>query len=168
MKTVITPITEKNIDELNVGDMIYISGKIYCGRDAVLPKVQKAETEGMLEQLGIELGGSVIFHTAVSPAGVGPTSSNKLEIESSIEPLSKAGVKLHLGKGALAKKTVEALDRYNAVYAVIPPVTALLEDKTVSRRLVAFPELGMEALYELEVNEYPAIIAAAHGKSIYD
>lgn len=168
MKTINTPITEDNINEMNVGDMIYISGKIYCGRDAVLPKVQQAVKDGKIEELGIDLAGSVIFHTAVSPAGVGPTSSNKLEIESSIEPLSKAGVKLHLGKGALAAKTVEALDKYNAVYAVIPPVTALLEDKTVSRRLVAFPELGMEALYELEVNDYPAIIAAAHGKSIYD
>ncbi len=168
MKTINTPITEDNINEMNVGDMICISGKIYCGRDAVLPKVQQAVKDGKIEELGIDLAGAVIFHTAVSPAGVGPTSSNKLEIESSIEPLSKAGVKLHLGKGALAAKTVEALDKYNAVYAVIPPVTALLEDKTVSRRLVAFPELGMEALYELEVNDYPAIIAAAHGKSIYD
>lgn len=168
MKTINTPITEDNINEVNVGDMICISGKIYCGRDAVLPKVQQAVKDGKIEELGIDLAGAVIFHTAVSPAGVGPTSSNKLEIESSIEPLSKAGVKLHLGKGALAAKTVEALDKYNAVYAVIPPVTALLEDKTVSRRLVAFPELGMEALYELEVNDYPAIIAAAHGKSIYD
>ena len=168
MKTINTPISEKDAEQLSVGDMIFISGKIYCGRDAVLPKVQQAIIEGKLEQLGIDLGGAVIFHTAVSPAGVGPTSSNKLEIESSIAPLSEAGVKLHLGKGALSGKTVEALDKYNAVYAVIPPVTALLEDKTLSRRLVAFPELGMEAFYELEVKEYPAIIAAAHGKSIYD
>lgn len=167
MKTVLTPITEKDVEKLNVGDMIYISGKIYCGRDAVLPKVQQAVIDGNLAELGIKLEGSVIFHTAVSPAGIGPTSSNKLEIESSIAPLSEAGVKLHLGKGALSAKTVEALDKYNAVYAVIPPVTALLEDKTLSRRLVAFPQLGMEALYELEVKEYPAIIAAAHGKSIY-
>lgn len=168
MKIINTPISEKDIEKLNVGDMINISGKIYCGRDAVLPKVQQAVIDGKLEQLGINLGGAVIFHTAVSPAGVGPTSSNKLEIESSIAPLSEAGIKLHLGKGALSGKTVEALGKLNAVYAVIPPVTALLEEKTASRKLVAFEELGMEALYELEVEEYPAIIAAAHGKSIYD
>lgn len=167
MKTVLTPITEKDVAQLKVGDMIYISGKIYCGRDAVLPKIQQAVIDGNPAELGIKLKGSVIFHTAVSPAGVGPTSSNKLEIENSIAPLSEAGVKLHLGKGALSEKTVEALDKYNSVYAVIPPVTALLEDKTLSRRLVAFPQLGMEALYELEVKEYPTIIAAAHGKSIY-
>ena len=112
--------------------------------------------------------GSVIFHTAVSPAGVGPTSSNKFEIESTIPALSAAGVKLHLGKGALSKETVEALKQYNSVYAVIPPVTALLNSKTIHKRIVAFAEEGMEAFHVLEVKDYPAIVAVAHGKSIYD
>lgn len=163
-----TPITKEAAAALKVGDRILINGKIYCGRDAVLPKVLKAIDEGTVHELGIEPEGAVIFHTAVSPAGVGPTSSNKVEIEGSIEPLSKAGVKLHLGKGALKRETVEALDRYGAVYAVIPPVTALLGAKTKSQRLVAFPELGMEAFYELDVEDYPAIIGAAQGRSIYD
>jgi fumarate hydratase subunit beta len=168
VKIIETPICRADIDNLRVGDMVLIRGDIFCGRDAVLPKVQQAIRQGELAALGIELEGSVIFHTAVSPAGVGPTSSNKLEIESSIGPLSEAGVRLHLGKGALSRETVEALDRFGSVYAVIPPVTALLGDKTVSRELVAFPELGMEALYRLRVEGYPAIIAAAHGRSIYD
>lgn len=168
MKVLTTPITQADIDGLRVGDMVLISGNIYCGRDAVLPKVQQALTEGRLEELGIELPGSVIFHTAVSVAGIGPTSSNKLEIESSIAPLSRAGVRLHLGKGALSKATVRALEEHHSVYAVIPPVTALLGEKTLEQALVAFPELGMEALYRLKVDAYPAIIAAAHGKSIYD
>lgn len=168
VKRIRTPISAEAAAELKVGDRILISGRIYCGRDAVLPKVLKAIDEGTVYDLGIEPEGAVIFHTAVSPAGVGPTSSNKLEIESSIEPLSKAGVKLHLGKGALKKETVEALDRYGAVYAVIPPVTALLGAKTKSQRLLAFPELGMEAFYELEVEDFPAIIGAAQGCSIYD
>ena len=99
---------------------------------------------------------------------MGPTSSNKAEIEASIAPLSKAGVKIHLGKGRLSDETVQALDRYNAVYAVIPPVTALLESKTLSRKVVAFPELGMEALHLIEVDRFPAIVGAAHGRSIYD
>lgn len=85
-----------------------------------------------------------------------------------MEPLSKAGIKLHLGKGAINKETVEALDKHNAVYAVIPPVTALLANKTIEQKLVAFPELGMEALYQLKIVQYPAIIAAAHGRSIYE
>lgn len=162
------PITEEVAESLRVGDTITITGDILCGRDAVLPKVVEMVKEGKEDELGISLRGNAIFHTAVSPAGVGPTSSNKLEIESSIEPLSKAGVKLHLGKGAIHKETVDALYKYNAVYAVIPPVTALFADKTIERKLVAFPELGMEALYQLKVVQYPAIIAAAHGRSIYE
>ena len=163
-----TPISEEAAASLRVGDTVEISGYILCGRDAVLPKVLKMIEDGTAGELGVALRGQVIFHTAVSPAGVGPTSSNKLEIESSIAPLSAAGIKLHLGKGALHRETIEALDRYNAVYAVIPPVTALLEAKTTERKVLAFPELGMEALHLIKVDKYPAIIGAAHGGSIYD
>ncbi len=162
-----TPISDEAVKSLQVGDTVEISGYILCGRDAVLPKVIKMIEEGTVNDLGIDLHGQVIFHTAVSSAGVGPTSSNKLEIETSIEPLSAAGVKLHLGKGELHKETIEALNKYNAVYAVIPPVTALLGSKTSEERVVAFPELGMEALHLIKVDKYPAIIGAAHGKSIY-
>ena len=163
-----TPCPEELITTLQVGDVISISGYIYTGRDAVLPKIVKAAAEGRLSELDIDLQGSVIFHTAVSPAGVGPTSSNKLEIESSFEPLSKVGVKIHLGKGAISPATVQALKENNAVFAVIPPVTALLESQTLEREVVAFPELGMEAFHRIRVENYQAIIAAAHGESIYD
>jgi len=160
-----TPISEDDIKSLHVGDTIYISGKIFCGRDAVLPKICMLIHD---DNLGyIDLQDSVIFHTAVSLAGVGPTSSNKVEIEESIPVLSEAGVRLHLGKGAIGSDTISKLYEYNAVYAVIPPVTALLKNNTISQCLVAFPELGMEAFYELEVRDYPCIIAAAHNKSIY-
>ena len=163
-----TPISEEDVAKLQVGDTVEISGYILCGRDAVLPKVLKMIEDGTVDNLGVDLHGQVIFHTAVSTAGVGPTSSNKLEIESSIAPLSKAGIKLHLGKGKLHPETVEALDKYNSVYAVIPPVTALLGSKTSEEKVVAFPELGMEALHLIKVEKYPAIIGAAHGRSIYE
>lgn len=168
MLEITTPITDEVVARLRVGDTVYISGHIFCGRDAVLPKIVNMIQEGTVKQLGEPLQGSVIFHTAVSPAGVGPTSSNKVEIESSIGPLSQIGVKLHLGKGKIHDETVKELHNSNAVYAVIPPITALLGKKTLERRLVAFPELGMEALYMLKVERYPAIIGAAHGRSIYD
>ena len=163
-----TPISEDTISHLCVGDVVSISGYIYTGRDAVLPQIVKTASERGLSELGIDLRGAVVFHTAVSPAGVGPTSSNKLEIESSFAPLSKAGVKIHLGKGAISPATVQALKENNAVFAVIPPVTALLESQTFEREVVAFPELGMEAFHRIRVEDYQAIIAAAHGESIYD
>lgn len=163
-----TPLSEDAIRQLNVGDVVTLTGYIYTGRDAVLPKIIKLAEEGRLDEYGIDLQGAVIFHTAVSPAGVGPTSSNKVEIESSFEPLSHHGVKMHLGKGAISKPTIEALKKHNAVFAVIPPVTALLGSQTVEQEIVAHPELGMEAFNRLKVVKYQAIIAAAKGESIYD
>jgi len=162
------PIEENIICNLKVGDKISISGFIYTGRDAVLPKIVSLIQSGKISEYDIQLQGAVIFHTAVSPAGVGPTSSNKLEIESTIPALSAAGVKLHLGKGALSSETIKVLKKYNSIYAVIPPVTALLNSKTLQQKVVAFPEEGMEAFHVLEVRDYPAIIAVAHGKSIYE
>lgn len=168
MVEVKTPISEDTIANLHVGDAIEISGYILCGRDAVLPRIVEMIENGTSDTLGVELKGQVVFHTAVSVAGVGPTSSNKLEIENSIEPLSKAGVKLHLGKGEIRPETIAALDKHNAVYALVPPVTALLGSKTSEEKVIAFPELGMEALHLVKVDKYPAIIGAAHGRSIYE
>lgn len=168
MKRLTTPINSEEISKLKVGDLISVSGYIYTGRDAVLPKIVGHAARHTLKDINVNLEGQVIFHTAVSPAGVGPTSSNKLEIESSFEPLSTFGVKLFLGKGAISRKTVEALAKNNAVFAVIPPVTALLGSKTSDIECVCYPELGMEAFYRIKIDDYQAIIAAANGESIYE
>ena len=162
-----TPISSDAIKDLRIGDVVSISGYIYCGRDAVLPKIVELIHRNELEAQGIDLKGAVIFHTAVSPAGVGPTSSNKLEIEGSIPALSKAGVRLHLGKGAISASTSLSLKENESVFAIIPPVTALLNTKTYEKEQVAFPELGMEAFYRVRVEDYQAIIASANGESIY-
>ena len=162
-----TPITEEQISNLKILDKIMISGKIFAGRDAVLPKIVKLIEEGDWQQKGISLEGSVIFHTAVSPAGIGPTSSNKLEIESSFPTLSSAGVKIHLGKGALSEETVIALKKNNSVFCVTPPVTALFADSMVSKKIAAFPEEGIEAFWEIEVKGIPAFVAIAQGESIF-
>lgn len=169
MKCIETPFSEGVVADLKVGDVVSISGYIFCGRDAVLPRICKELETGVWEKRGIDLQGGVIFHTAVSPAGVGPTSSNKLEIEGSFEVLSKlGGIKMHLGKGAIKPETVKMLAENNAVFAIIPPVTALLESQTTERECVAWPELGMEALYRIKVEGYQAIIASAIGESIYE
>jgi fumarate hydratase subunit beta len=163
-----TPLQLADIRRLKVGDEVELDGMIYAGRDAVLPKIVRLIQEGRIAELGVPLEGMVVFHTAVSEAGIGPTSSNKLEIESSIGPLSAAGVRMHLGKGALSAETIRALADNESVYAVTPPVTALLTSKMLSHRVVAFPAEGIEAFHELSVEGFPAIIAAAHGRSIYD
>jgi fumarate hydratase subunit beta len=167
MITLQTPIGPREIEGLTVGDQIEIEGLIYCGRDAVLPKLVRLIENRELDSIGVNLEGGVIFHTAVSPAGIGPTSSNKVEIEGSIPVLSKAGVRIHVGKGALNPRTVKELNRYHSVFAITPPVSALFSDKIVSQRVAAFREEGMEALYQVEVRGFPAIIAIAHGETIF-
>lgn len=167
MITVYTPIGKRDIEKLKVGDQIEIDGTIYCGRDAVLPKLVRLIENRGLDEIGVDLEGAVIFHTAVSPAGIGPTTSNKVEIEGSIPALSRAGVRIHVGKGALGPRTVEELKKYHSIFAVAPPVSALFSDKIVSRRIAAFREEGMEALYQLGVKGFPAIIAIAHGETIF-
>lgn len=167
MKQLKVPASEEEIRDLKAGDMVELNGYIYTGRDAVLPKIVKLFEEGRLGETGLDLQGSVIFHTAVSPAGIGPTSSNKVEIEGNIPALSRAGVKIHLGKGALKPETIQELEHSNSVYAVVPPVTALLGSRVQSMEVAAFPEEGMEAFHLLKVERFPVIIAAAHGESIY-
>ncbi len=94
-----TPLTDADVDRMKVGDQIELEGIIYCGRDAVLPKLVSLIEANDLASVGVELKGAVIFHTAFSPAGIGPTTSNKVEIEGSMPKLSQAGVRLHIGKG---------------------------------------------------------------------
>ena len=101
MKVIKTPITKEDVARLKVGEQVTLVGRILCGRDAVLPKIVKMLEAKDPKIKEMDLEGSVIFHTAVSRAGIGPTSSNKVEIEESIPLLSKGGVRLHLGKGAL-------------------------------------------------------------------
>lgn len=165
---IIMPVDDEVINQLKIYDMVEITGKIFTGRDAVLPKIVKCIEEGTCEKKGIHLKGGAIFHTAVSPAGIGPTSSNKVDIEGSMAALSKAGIRMHIGKGSLKKETTEALKKYNSIFLVTPPSTAFLTASIKSKRIVAFPEEGMEALHELEVENFPAIVAIAHGLSIYE
>lgn len=163
MKSIETPITYEKLHNLKVKDKIFINGTIFTGRDAALPKLVKSIKAG--KKL-INLKGSVIMHTAVSPAGISPTTSNKAEIEETIPFLSKSGVKIHVGKGSLNQETINALNEYNSIFVVTPPAAALLTSKIISKKVVAFKDEGMEAMYELKIKNLPGIIAIAHGKSI--
>lgn len=166
-RSIRTPIRPEIAGGLKVGDAFELYGKILCARDAALSRLIQMFDTGTLGELAEYLQGAVIFHTAVSGAGIGPTSSNKVDIERSIGPLSGAGVRMHLGKGAISPATIAQMSAAGSVFAVTPPATALFMDKIVSRRILAFPEEGMEALFEIEVKGLPGIVAAARGASIY-
>ena len=162
-----TPISCEDIKKLKIKDEVLISGIIYTGRDRVLPKLVKLIEDNKVNEIPFDLEGNMIMHTAVSDAGIATTTSNKKDIESSIKTLSENGIKGHIGKGALSEKTKKDLDNGNSVYFVSPPVAALLTDCVKSKKCVMFSEEGMEAIYELEVENIPGIVAIANGESIY-
>ncbi|KZX13652.1 fumarate hydratase C-terminal domain-containing protein [Methanobrevibacter oralis] len=163
MKKIITPIKDKDLLKLNVGDQISISGIIYTGRDAALPQLVKLIKNNSLD---FNLKGAAIMHTAVSDAGVAPTTSNKEEIESTIPFLSENGVKIHIGKGKLSENTVKSLEKNNSIFIITPPVAALLNSKVLKKECVAFEKEGIEAMYKLKVENIPGIVAIHKGKSI--
>ena len=158
-----TPITDEDLSQLTVGDKITISGTIYTGRDAALPQLVELVKE---DNVPFDLNGSVIMHTAFSEAGIAPTTSSKVEIESAIEPLSKSGVRIHVGKGMLSDETVNALNENKSIFVITPPVAALLTSKVLDKKCVLFENEGMEAMYELKVENIPGIVAIQDKKRI--
>ena len=163
MRKITTPISDEEILSLNVGDQISISGTIFTGRDAALPQLVELIKE---DKLDFSIEGSAIMHTAVSDAGIAPTTSNKEEIESTIPFLSEYGVKIHIGKGMLHDETIDALNKNNSIFVITPPVAALLTSKILKKECIAFQNEGMEAMYKLKVENIPGIVAVSKGKSI--
>ena len=145
MKNLTTPISENDINNLNINEKITISGTIYTGRDAALPQLVKLIKQ---DKVPFDLKGSVIMHTAYSEAGIAPTTSSKEEIESTIPVLSENGVKIHIGKGKLSDKTVKSLK------------------EVIKKECILFENEGMEAMYKLKVEKIPGIVAIQDGKII--
>lgn len=163
MKKITTPVSEEEILSLDVGDQISISGIMYTGRDAALPQLVELIIQ---DKLNFNIEGSAIMHTAVSNAGIAPTTSNKEEIESTIPFLSEQGVKIHMGKGMLHDETIDALKENNSIFVITPPVAALLTSKVIEKECILFENEGMEAFYRLKVDNIPGIVAVSNGKSI--
>lgn len=167
MKKITIPVSNDDVNSLKIEDKILISGNIFTGRDAVLPKLKEILSKNPDKDIPFNLEGSVIMHTAVSDAGIAPTTSNKEEIESSMMILAKYGVKIHIGKGALSDETKKSLNEENSIFVVTPPVTALLTNSVISKEVIAYEEEGIEAIFKLNVKNIPGIVTIAHGESIY-
>ena len=163
MKRLTTPVSDEQINELNVGDQVSISGTIYTGRDAALPQLVELVKKG---EVPFDMNGMAIMHTAFSDAGIAPTTSSKVEIESTIPFLSEKGVKIHIGKGMLSDETAKSLDENNSIFVITPPVAALLTSKVLEKKCVLFENEGMEAMFELKVKDIPGIVAIHKGEKI--
>ncbi|MGB3058048.1 MAG: FumA C-terminus/TtdB family hydratase beta subunit [Candidatus Omnitrophota bacterium] len=171
MKTIKTPLTEETIASLKAGDEVRITGTILTARDQAHLRLFNLLEQG--KELPVDLNGQVVYYCGPSPpreraiGSCGPTTSGRMD---PFTPrLLEAGVKGMIGKGKRSGEVRAAIKRTKAVYFVAPAgAGAFLSEKVRSSKTVAFKELGAEAIYKLEVEDFPAIVAIdCKGNDIY-
>lgn len=168
-----TPLTDKIINSLEAGDRVYLSGAVYTARDAAHKKL--VELLNSNKELPFDLKGQIIYYVGPSPAkpghiigAAGPTTSGRMD---SYTPLLLAkGLKGMIGKGKRSPEVREAIKKYKAVYfGAIGGAAALISKCITKLELIAYPELGPEAIYRLEVDKLPLIVVNdAKGNDLYE
>lgn len=173
MKNITTPLDETTARGLRAGDTVLISGVIYTGRDAAHKKLLAMLDKG--EELPMELKDQIIYFVGPCPAppgrpigSAGPTTSYRMDPYSP-SLIARTGLRGMIGKGNRSAEVVDAMKKYGVVYfAATGGAGALIAQRIKKCDLIAFPELGPEAVYRLEVEEFPAIVAIdSTGKSLY-
>ncbi|MCS7184839.1 MAG: Fe-S-containing hydro-lyase [bacterium] len=172
IKKIQTPLTLDVLETLNAGDFVEISGVVYGARDAAHRRFKELIEAG--KELPFDVKGAVIYYVGPTPAkpgyvigSAGPTTASRMD---SITPLLlKLGLKGTIGKGNRSEEVIEAMKNYKAVYfAAIGGSGALLSKRIKSSRIIAFEELGTEAVYEFYFDNFPAIVINdIHGRDFY-
>jgi fumarate hydratase subunit beta len=158
-----SPISSKEISKLTAGEIVLISGVIYTARDAAHQRIIQAL--GNKESLPFELKGQTIYYTGPSPAppgrvigAAGPTTSRRMD--SYTPRLLAAGVKAFIGKGGRSAEVRMALRKYKAIYlAAAGGAGALLANTIKKAEVIAYEDLGPEAVMKLTVENFPAVVA---------
>jgi len=157
-----TPLTDEAIARLHAGDKVTITGVIYVGRDAAHKRLVAALDAG--RPLPFDPQGQIIYYMGPSPArpgrpigAAGPTTSYRMDPYA--PRLMEVGLKGMIGKGNRAKPVRDAMQHYKAVYlGAIGGAGALIAKSIKSAEVVAYDDLGAEALRRLEVEDFPAIV----------
>ena len=172
IKRIETPLTDEVLKGLKIGEKVAISGIIYSARDAAHKRLVELIEKG--EELPFELPGQVIYYVGPTPArpgfavgSAGPTTSYRMDAYAPI--LIEHGLKGMIGKGARGDNVKEAMKKYGAVYfAAIGGAGALISKSIKSAEVIAYPELGAEAVRRMEVEDFPAIVATdMFGEDLY-
>lgn len=167
-----TPLANDVIALLNAGDRVLLSGVIYTARDAAHARLVELLRRG--ERLPMELEGQVIYYAGPTPAkpgriigSIGPTTSGRMDAYT--PALLHAGLKGMIGKGSRSREVVDAIVRHGAVYfAATGGAAALLAKKVVRCNVIAYEDLGCEAIHRLEVVDFPLIVINdSHGRDFY-
>lgn len=167
------PLTDEVVESLRAGDRATITGVIYTARDAAHQRLVELLERGM--PLPMDLSGQIIYYTGPTPAPAGrPIGSAGPTTASRMDPyaprLLAVGLKAMIGKGARGPEVREALRKHRAVYLTATPgAGALLSRHITAAEVVAYPDLGTEAIHRLEVQDFPVIVANdCHGGDIYE
>lgn len=167
------PLTEADVRALKVGDEVLITGAVYTARDIAHKRLCRMIDAG--EKLPVELAGAVIYFVGPTPASpgrvigaAGPTTSSRMDAFS--PKLLAKGLKAMMGKGYRSRQVRDALKKYGAVHlSTIGGAGALLSRHIIAAEVVAFEDLGTEAIRKLQVVDFPAVVAYdAAGNSVYE
>ncbi|HED23818.1 MAG TPA: Fe-S-containing hydro-lyase [Firmicutes bacterium] len=172
IKNIKAPLTDEDVAGLKAGDNVLISGVIYAARDAAHKKL--VELMNKNEPLPIDLQGQIIYYVGPTPAkpgqaigSAGPTTSGRMDAYT--PQMLEHGMKACIGKGKRNQAVKDALVKYKGVYlAAVGGAGALLSKRIKASEVVAYPELGAEAIRRLEVEDFPAtVINDIHGNDLY-
>lgn len=172
-KHVNVPLTREEAASLCAGDYVYLTGIIYTARDAAHKRMQEALERG--ERLPMDMKNNVIYYMGPSPArsgrpigSAGPTTASRMDKYA--PTLLDMGLVGMIGKGKRSQAVREAVVRNGAVYfAAVGGAGALLSRAIVSSEIVAYEDLGTEAIRKLEVRDFPAIVVMdARGNDLYE
>jgi fumarate hydratase subunit beta len=163
IKRITTPLKDDVLKHLKIGEKVMISGIIYSARDAAHKRLVDLIEKG--EDLPFDLPGQVIYYVGPTPArpglavgSAGPTTSYRMDAYA--PTLIAHGLKGMIGKGARGDNVKQAMKKYGAVYfAAVGGAGALISKSIVSAEVIAYPELGAEAVRRMEVKDFPAIVA---------
>ncbi|MGI6673084.1 MAG: Fe-S-containing hydro-lyase [Limnochordia bacterium] len=165
-----TPL--ENVEALRAGDQVALSGVIYTARDAAHQRLVQLIREG--KPLPFPVEGSVIYYVGPTPAkpgepigSAGPTTA--MRMDGMTVPLLELGLKGMIGKGGRSREVVEAMKKHRAVYfAAVGGAAALIAQHIKAVEVVAYPDLGTEAVHRMVVEDFPVIVAIdAHGGDLY-
>ena len=168
-----TPLSDADVEKLKAGDKVLLNGVIYTGRDAAHKRLYDLLMEG--KPLPIDVKGQVIYYVGPAPAkpgqvigSAGPTTSGRMDAYS--PKLIELGLKGLIGKGMRKKEVVEAMKKYKAVYfAATGGAGALLAKAIKKAQVVAYEDLGPEAINRLEVEDFPVIVVNdTKGNDLYE
>ncbi len=158
-----SPVDAEIIEKLAVGTRVLISGVVYTARDTVHQRLVEALESG--GQLPFDINGQTLYYMGPSPSkpgqvigSAGPTTSGRMDTYT--PPLIAAGLRAMIGKGNRSPEVREAIKKYRAVYLVAIGGTGALLSKAIKKaEVIAYPDLGVEAVMRLEVENFPAIVA---------